>query len=55
MWEYTRLRDQLKEMLRAFLDDADDSLSQHVKGAIQGLLDGAHTAIADTSPVADQG
>jgi hypothetical protein len=50
MWEYTRLRDDLKDMRIAFLDAADDRLSQHLKGAIRGILNGADVPVADTAP-----
>jgi hypothetical protein len=52
MWEYTRLRDQLAEMLLKFVDDADDRLSAYLKAAIRGVLGGDHVALPDgVSPV----
>jgi hypothetical protein len=47
-WPYAAMRDKLKEMLLAFLVEAD-LLSNHVKDQLRGVLvDGSHVSVADT-------
>jgi hypothetical protein len=48
-WEYTRLLGELKTMLLAFVDDADERLSAHVKSEIRAAFSGKRIAQADTA------
>ncbi len=49
-WEYTRLLSELKTMLLAFLDNADEAMSAQVKSEIRAAFNGKRIAKADTAP-----